>query len=70
VISLPREQLLRQLSLKAIEADPNAQFGYIGLAWSYRNDATFGWDEQEHTDSSMYTRKAHATREAPGRGQG
>src|SRR5262245_56292930 len=27
-------ELLRQFSLKAIEADPNSQFGYIGLAWS------------------------------------
>ncbi len=42
-------KLLRQLNLKAIEADPNAQFGYIGLAQSYRNDAAFGWHEQEHT---------------------
>ena len=41
-------QLLRQLNLKAIEADPNSQFGYIGLAWSYRFDAVFGWHEQEH----------------------
>jgi adenylate cyclase len=40
---------LRQLNLKAIEADPNAQFGYIGLAWSYRNDAQFEWHEQEHS---------------------
>jgi TolB-like protein/DNA-binding winged helix-turn-helix (wHTH) protein len=41
-------ELLRQLNLKAIEADPNAQFGYIGLAHSYRLDAVFGWHEQEH----------------------
>ena len=34
-------ELLRQFSLKAIEADPNSQFGYIGLALSYRNDAVF-----------------------------
>ncbi|RWE57328.1 adenylate/guanylate cyclase domain-containing protein [Mesorhizobium sp.] len=40
--------LLRQFSLKAIEADPNSQFGYIGLAHSYRIDANFGWHEQEH----------------------
>ncbi|RWM87444.1 MAG: hypothetical protein EOR84_29590 [Mesorhizobium sp.] len=46
--SAERNALLRQFSLKAIEADPNAQFGYIGLAWSYRFDATFGWHEQEH----------------------
>jgi TolB-like protein/DNA-binding winged helix-turn-helix (wHTH) protein len=36
---------LREFSLKAIEADPNAQFGYIGLAWSYRHAAVFGWSE-------------------------
>jgi tetratricopeptide (TPR) repeat protein len=41
-------ELLRQFALKAIKADPNSQFGYIGLAWSYRNDANFGWHEQEH----------------------
>ena len=41
-------ELARQFELKAIEADPNSQFGYIGLAWSYRNDANFGWHEQEH----------------------
>jgi TolB-like protein/DNA-binding winged helix-turn-helix (wHTH) protein len=41
-------ELLRHLNLKAIEADPNSQFGYIGLAWSYRHDADYGWHEQEH----------------------
>ncbi|MFK0689460.1 adenylate/guanylate cyclase domain-containing protein [Mesorhizobium sp. IMUNJ 23033] len=51
-------QLVRQLSLKAIEADPNAQFGYIGLAWSYRNDATFGWHEQEHNRDDALKRAA------------
>ncbi|TIP22758.1 MAG: adenylate/guanylate cyclase domain-containing protein [Mesorhizobium sp.] len=51
-------QLLRQLSLKAIEADSNAQFGYIGLAWSYRNDATFGWHEQEHNRDEALKRAA------------
>ncbi|MDX8517516.1 winged helix-turn-helix domain-containing tetratricopeptide repeat protein [Mesorhizobium dulcispinae] len=45
--SAPRNELFRQLNLKAIEEDPNSQFGYIGLAWSYRNDAMFGWNEQE-----------------------
>jgi TolB-like protein/DNA-binding winged helix-turn-helix (wHTH) protein/predicted Zn-dependent protease len=51
-------QLVRQLSLKAIEADPNAQFGYIGLAWSYRHDATFGWHEQEHNRDEALKRAA------------
>ncbi|AZO32519.1 winged helix-turn-helix domain-containing protein [Mesorhizobium sp. M1B.F.Ca.ET.045.04.1.1] len=45
--SAARNELFRQLNLKAIEEDPNSQFGYIGLAWSYRNDAMFGWNEQE-----------------------
>lgn len=40
-------ELLWQFSLKAIEADPNAQFGYIAMAWSYRNDAVF-WHKQEN----------------------
>lgn len=51
-------QLVRQLSLKAIEADPNAQFGYIGLAWSYRHDVTFGWHEQEHNRDEALKRAA------------
>ena len=51
-------QLVRQLSLKAIEADPNAQFGYMGLAWSYRHDATFGWHEQEHNRDEALKRAA------------
>lgn len=34
-------ELQRQFSLKAIEADPNSQFGYIGMAWTYRNDVLF-----------------------------
>ncbi|RWA64682.1 winged helix-turn-helix domain-containing protein [Mesorhizobium sp.] len=42
-------ELFRQLNLKAIEADPNSQFGYIGLAFSYRNDAVFGFHRQEHS---------------------
>jgi class 3 adenylate cyclase/TolB-like protein len=47
-------ELLRRFELKAIEADPNSQFGYIGLAWSYRNDANFGWHEQEHNRDEAY----------------
>ena len=35
-------ELQRQFSLKAIEADPNSQFGYIGLAHTYQRDAAFG----------------------------
>ena len=51
-------ELLRQFELKAIEADPNSQFGYIGLAWSYRNDANFGWHEQEHNHDEALKRAA------------
>ncbi len=50
-------QLVRQLSLKAIEADPNAQFGYIGLAWTYRHDALF-WHEQENSHDEALKRGA------------
>lgn len=51
-------ELLRQLNLRAIEADPNSQFGYIGLAWSYRFDAVFGWHEQEHDRDEALKRAA------------
>jgi TolB-like protein/predicted Zn-dependent protease len=44
-------ELLRQFALKAIEADPNAQFGYIGLAWHYRNAAGFGWHEYNRDEA-------------------
>ena len=50
-------ELLRQFSLKAIEADPNAQFGYIGLAWSYRNDGLF-WHKQENNSDEALKRGA------------
>ncbi|RVD31121.1 hypothetical protein EN738_03185 [Mesorhizobium sp. M4B.F.Ca.ET.017.02.2.1] len=49
--SAARNELYRQLNLKAIEEDPNSQFGYIGLAWSYRNDAMFGWNEQDRDEA-------------------
>ncbi|WP_168247550.1 MULTISPECIES: winged helix-turn-helix domain-containing protein [unclassified Mesorhizobium] len=47
-------ELLRQFGRKAIEADPNSQFGYIALAWSYRNAGQFGWDEQEHNRDQAF----------------
>ena len=50
--------LLRQLSLKAVEADPDSQFGYIGLAWSYRNAALFGWHAPEHNYEEALKRAA------------
>ena len=49
--------LQRQFSLKAIEADPNAQFGYIGLAWTYRHDALF-WHKQENNPDEALKRAA------------
>ena len=42
--------MLRQFSLKAIEADPNSQFGYIGLSHSYRIEADFGWHEEDRDE--------------------
>jgi len=51
-------ELVRQFELKAIEANPNSQFGYIGLAWYYRNDANFGWHEQEHNHDEAMKRAA------------
>jgi TolB-like protein/DNA-binding winged helix-turn-helix (wHTH) protein len=56
--SAARNELFRQLNLKAIEEDPNSQFGYIGLAWSYRNDAIFGWHEQEPNRDEALKRAA------------
>jgi TolB-like protein/DNA-binding winged helix-turn-helix (wHTH) protein len=50
-------ELLRQFSLKAIEADPNAQFGYIGMAFAYRNDALF-WHKQENNPDEALKRGA------------
>ncbi len=42
-------ELQRQFSLDAVEADPNSQFGYIGLAHSYQRDAAFGWHQQDNS---------------------
>ncbi len=42
-------ELQRQFSLDAIAADPNSQFGYLGLAHSYQRDAAFGWHQEEHS---------------------
>ena len=51
-------ELQRQFSLKAIEADPNSQFGYIGLAHTYQRDAAFGWHQQEHSRDEALKRAA------------
>ena len=50
-------ELLRQFSLKAIEADPNSQYGYIGMAFAYRNDALF-WHKQENNPDEALKRGA------------
>ncbi|MFD1983585.1 winged helix-turn-helix domain-containing tetratricopeptide repeat protein [Mesorhizobium newzealandense] len=55
--SLAGNERLRQFSLKAIEADPNSQFGYIGMAWSYRNDSVF-WHKQENDPDEALKRAA------------
>lgn len=51
-------KLLREFSLKALEADPDSQFGYIGLAWSYRNAAVFGWHAPEQNYDEALKRAA------------
>lgn len=50
-------ELQRQFSLKAIEADPNSQFGYIGMAWTCRNDVLF-WHKQENNPDEALKRAA------------
>ena len=55
--SAARNELLREFSLKAIEADPNSQFGYIGMAWYYRNDSVF-WHKQENDPDEALKRAA------------
>lgn len=37
-------EAMRKLARRAVEADPNSPFGYINLAWAYRNDGVFGWN--------------------------
>lgn len=50
-------ELLRQFSLKAVEADPESQYGYIGMAFAYRNDALF-WHKQENNPDEALKRGA------------
>lgn len=50
-------ELLRQFSLKAIAADPNSHFGYLGMAWSYRHDAVF-WHAREPDHEEALKRAA------------
>jgi len=47
--SAKASEVQRQFAFDAVEADPNSQFGYIGLAHSYQRDAAFGWHLQEHS---------------------
>ncbi|RWP38353.1 winged helix-turn-helix domain-containing protein [Mesorhizobium sp.] len=50
-------ELLWQFSLKAVEADPDSQYGYIGMAFAYRNDALF-WHKQENNPDEALKRGA------------
>lgn len=43
--------LLREFGLKSISADPTAPYGFIALAWSYRNDAVFGWNGMDRDEA-------------------
>lgn len=41
----------RALNERAVEVDPDSPYGYIGLAWSYRNDAVFGWNGADREEA-------------------
>jgi TolB-like protein/DNA-binding winged helix-turn-helix (wHTH) protein len=56
--SVQSNQFMRQMAMKAIEADPSAQFGYINMAWSYRHDAVFGWADDEYDRDEALRRAA------------
>ena len=45
-LAAENNEFARQMAIKAIDADPTAQFGYINMAWAYRIDAVFGWAEK------------------------
>lgn len=42
---------LLDLGLKAIEVDPKAQYGYIAVAWAYRDDAVFSWHGRDRDEA-------------------
>ncbi len=56
--SAETNRFYRRMAMKAVEADPTAQFGYIGLAWTYRNEAAFGWAEGEYDRAEALRRAA------------
>jgi TolB-like protein/DNA-binding winged helix-turn-helix (wHTH) protein/Tfp pilus assembly protein PilF len=56
--SAETNRFYRQMATKAVEADPDSQFGYIGLAWTYRNDAVFGWAEDQYDRAEALRRAA------------
>ncbi len=41
----------RALNERAVAADPNAPYGYVGLAWAYRQDAVFGWNGADRDEA-------------------
>jgi tetratricopeptide (TPR) repeat protein len=54
-------EALRSFALRAVEADPESPFGYINLAWAYRNDAVFGWNGADR-DSALTQAEGYADR--------
>jgi TolB-like protein/DNA-binding winged helix-turn-helix (wHTH) protein len=62
--SVQSNELMRGMAMKAIEADPTAQFGYINMAWSYRHDAVFGWADDEYDREEALRRAAAYADEA------
>jgi TolB-like protein/DNA-binding winged helix-turn-helix (wHTH) protein len=52
-------EAMRKFGLRAVDADPNSAFGYINLAWAYRNDAVFGWNGADR-DSALTRAEGYA----------
>jgi TolB-like protein/DNA-binding winged helix-turn-helix (wHTH) protein len=40
-------EAMRNLALQGVAIDPSSPFGYINLAWAYRHDAVFGWNNAD-----------------------
>lgn len=51
-----------ELNLKAIEADPNSVYGYLGMAYVHRTNFLFGWSELSRDETialaAQYAEKA------------
>lgn len=57
----------KELCENAIKAGPDAPYGYVGMAWYFRNSAHFGWHnlERGHALKMGFKSAGHALRIAP-----